>query len=169
MSENFIDWNENYATGIPLIDIQNKTLVRKINGLYSACSEDTKAINQHFFQATHEAVDYVRFHFRIEENLMYMLEFSDRIDHKKEHENFTKEILIFFDWFNQGEQLAPYHFVKFLKNWVQSHIAVSDKVFADFFLEMKKYAQKELIQVRVLKELPASVKLSQKVEGALDG
>ena len=109
MGDNFIVWNENYATRIPLIDIQNKTLVRKINKLYSVC-EETKTINQHFFQATNKAVNHLSFHFKIEENLMYMLEYSDRIDHKK-----------------------------------------------------------EMIQVRKPKELPASVSLSQKVEGALDG
>jgi hemerythrin len=87
----------------------------------------------------------VRFHFASEEKLMILVEFPGYPEHKKEHTEFIKEVLSQTEKFNQSKHLVPNRFVYFLKEWILSHVAVCDKVMAEFFLKTKYYKKLELL------------------------
>ncbi|MDR1239429.1 MAG: bacteriohemerythrin [Treponema sp.] len=139
MKENeLIHWGDRYRIGIPLIDEQHKTLIDMTNTLYLGCLEGDESANAYFLKTIHEAVDYVRFHFTTEEKLLERINYPGLTAHKKEHENFVKEILQQVQAFQEGKKFVPNIFVRYLRDWVLTHIAVSDKLYARYLVEMKK-------------------------------
>jgi hemerythrin len=46
--------------------------------------------------------------------------------------------------FREGDNQGPEKFVNFLSEWIHSHIKGADKIFADFFLNMKHHGKLRL-------------------------
>jgi hemerythrin len=135
---NLIEWSDRYRIGIPLIDEQHKKLIDMTNTLYMGCLEGDETAEAYFLKTIHDAVDYVRFHFTTEEQLLERINYPDMAAHKKEHENFVREILQQVQAFQEGKKFVPNVFVRYLRDWVLTHIAVSDKLYAVYLVEMKK-------------------------------
>jgi len=142
---NNIAINECIVLGIPLIDRQHANLIRITNNLNFACKKGLETANLRFINAVHEAVDYVKYHFSTEEKLMVLLEYPEHDQHKREHGDFIWEILSRAKQFEEGQDLVPEKFVAFLNNWIYSHIAQSDKMFADYFIGMNHHSKLRLI------------------------
>jgi hemerythrin len=137
-SNDFIPWSDRYRLGIPLIDEQHKKLIDMTNTLYEGCRGGDETAKAYFLRTIHEAVDYVRFHFTTEEKILERISYPDLEAHKKEHEDFVKEIIRQVQAFQEGKQFVPNIFVRYLRDWVFTHIAVSDKQYAVYLVEMKK-------------------------------
>jgi hemerythrin len=135
---NLVEWDDQYLIGIPRIDEQHKKLIDMTNGLYLGCLKGDAAAEAYFLKTIHEAVDYVRFHFSTEEKILGRINYPDFTAHKKEHENFAREIIQQVQAFQQGKKFVPNIFVRYLRDWVLTHIAVSDKLYAKYLLDMKK-------------------------------
>jgi len=140
---NIIDWDTRFKLNISLIDRQHHKLVQLTNSLHNACLESPETANRSFIETVREAVNYVRFHFSTEEKLMRLIDFPGYTAHKKEHENFIKEVLTHTEKFNQTKFLVPNRFVLFLKEWILSHIAVCDKEMADSIIKTKYHEKLE--------------------------
>jgi hemerythrin len=135
---NLVEWSDRYRTGISLIDDQHKKLIDMTNALYMGCLEGGEPANVYFRKTVHEAVDYVRFHFTTEEKILERINYPETAAHKKEHENFIKEILLQVQAFQAGKKFVPHMFVRYLRDWILTHIAVSDNLYALYLTEMKK-------------------------------
>jgi hemerythrin len=135
---NLVAWDDQYLIGIPLIDEQHKKLIDMTNELYLGCLKGDDAAEAYFLKTIHEAVDYVRFHFSTEEKILERIKYPDFTTHKKEHEDFAREIIQQVDAFQKGKKFVPNVFVRYLRDWVLTHIAVSDKLYAKYLLDMKK-------------------------------
>jgi len=134
----FINWDERFILGIPVIDRQHKELVETTNKLHYACLRNAETANELFIKTAGKAVEYVKQHFSTEEKMMILFNFSGYKAHKLEHESFIKEILNQSMSYKGGRQIAPRRFVYFLKDWILSHIAVCDKRFTSYILSMKE-------------------------------
>jgi hemerythrin len=135
---NLVEWDDQYVVGIPLIDEQHKTLINMTNELYLGCLKGDAAAEAYFLKTIHKAVDYVRFHFSSEEKLLNRIGYPNFTAHKKEHEDFAREIIQQVEAFQAGKKFVPNVFVRFLRDWVLTHIAVSDKGYAKYLVDMKK-------------------------------
>ncbi|MDR0322759.1 MAG: bacteriohemerythrin [Treponema sp.] len=133
-----IVWGEQYEVNIPLIDSQHKELVELINQLIHACRIGTEVAEATFAKAMHKMVDYVRFHFSAEIELLEKIKYPDCHEHKKQHEKLVSAILSAVKDFNEGKDFVPNHFVRTLKDWVFEHIAVFDKQYALFVADQKR-------------------------------
>jgi hemerythrin len=139
MEDNHIvEWDTRYKIGIPVIDEQHKQLIDMTNRLYTACLGGNSAATVYFKRAVREAVDYVRFHFSTEEKILERINYPGITAHKKEHEDFIREILRQVQAFEQGKKFVPNLFVRFLRDWVLTHIAMSDKAYAEYLLDLKR-------------------------------
>jgi hemerythrin len=134
----FVEWDNRYLTGIPLIDSQHKKLIEMTNNLYECCLGGTEDVQNCFKDAVHGTVEYVKYHFTAEEKMLENMRYPDLIAHKKEHEGFVRRILAEVRNFEEGKKFVPFIFVRFLRDWILAHIAVEDIKYATFFSAMRK-------------------------------
>ncbi|MDR0388580.1 MAG: bacteriohemerythrin [Spirochaetaceae bacterium] len=133
-----IRWDKRFSVGIPVIDEQHKNLVNLTNELFLSCIKDTDSANDNFKKIVHKLVLYTKNHFSIEERIMETLNFPDIATHKKEHEAFIKQILQGVEDFSRSSRFVPNKFVRYLRDWILAHIAMTDKRYADYIVECKK-------------------------------
>ncbi|WP_010260937.1 bacteriohemerythrin [Treponema primitia] len=133
-----VEWDDRYSVGIPLIDDQHKELIRLTNELYKGCLAGDEAAHDYFMSAVKGTVDYVKYHFSAEEKLLENAKYPEIADHKRQHEGFIKQILGDVQSYQGGKKFVPNVFVRYLKDWILSHIAVMDKKYAAYILGLKK-------------------------------
>jgi hemerythrin len=134
-----VEWNERYSVGIPKIDEQHKELLRLTNELYASCLKDNDDDAKARFKSTIGAiVNYVSEHFGAEERLFQRIKYPRYAEHKQEHDNFVKKVLEQVKEFSDGKNFVPNNFVRFLKDWILSHIAMSDKLYSEYIFKLKR-------------------------------
>ncbi|MDR2633314.1 MAG: bacteriohemerythrin [Treponema sp.] len=137
----FITWKDTYSVGIPKIDEQHQELVQLTATLFAACMRGAESGRLYFKQVVHDLVQYVSFHFSAEERLMERIEFPGFAEHKKQHEQFVKKVLEDVKKFESGQGIVPSTFVRFLRDWILTHIAKEDQKYGDYL----RYAKKEAL------------------------
>ena len=133
MAEEFVKWDEKLNVGIEEIDEQHKQLVAFTNELYAGCTSGKEEANEQFKNTIKKAVKYVKIHFKTEEDLMVKYDYPYYLAHKKEHGDFVKRILQEVKNFEDKKLFVPNRFVRFLKDWLLRHIALSDQKYKSFF------------------------------------
>lgn len=132
----FVEWDEKYSVHIKIIDSQHKKLLDFTNELFDACIEGKKEADKSFQKTIKEAVEYVKIHFKTEENLMITNKYPDFPAHKKKHEEFILQIISEVKKYQSGLQFVPNNFVRYLRDWLLEHIAIVDKKLQYFFADM---------------------------------
>jgi hemerythrin len=133
-----VEWNDRLSVSIPIIDEQHKSLVDMTNDLYVGCLQGDEAAVLYFKTAVRKAVDYVKYHFATEERILENINYPRIAEHKKQHEDFVKEILHGVKEFEEGKKFVPNVFVRYLRDWILTHIAVADKNYAEYIINLKK-------------------------------
>jgi diguanylate cyclase (GGDEF)-like protein/hemerythrin-like metal-binding protein/PAS domain S-box-containing protein len=128
-------WNENFQTGIAVVDEQHHTLVELLNKLASrlAYGVGTPELNRVF----DELADYAQYHFKTEEGVWRKYLSADELSvkHEKTHQDFVSEIVAL-----RGKQgaLATEQIIEdvvvFLTHWLAFHILEADKHMAKIAL-----------------------------------
>ena len=125
-TEKFVEWEERFSVGVPLIDSQHKQLIAMTNELHNACRTDETLAKEQFGSTVREAVAYVKYHFSTEEQIMEKIAYPVIAEHKKIHAEFVQEVLKNVKDFEGGKKFVPNHFVRFLRDWILSHVALND-------------------------------------------
>jgi len=131
-------WDDKYKCGIALVDTQHRELIKLTNQLYRACFGGNEAANNAFSEAMSRMVEYVRFHFSTEQEMLKRINYPDYQDHKAKHDVLIKDILHAAEEYKMGKKFVPNQFVRTLKDWIFSHIAITDKLYAYYIAEQKK-------------------------------
>jgi hemerythrin len=105
-SDHYVEWQEHYSVGIPLIDDQHKELIKLTDNLYKACLEGNAVAGAYFKEVVHSTVDYIKFHFTAEERIMANVNYPDLAVHKKQHESFVKKVIEDAKRFEEGKAVA---------------------------------------------------------------
>ncbi|MDR1030851.1 MAG: bacteriohemerythrin [Treponema sp.] len=129
---NVIEWKSAYSVGISTIDAQHQELINLTNCLNQACINGTETGRVYFKKVMHELVQYVKFHFSAEEKIMERIGFPGLAEHKKEHEDFVKKVLEGVKNFESGKAIVPNTFVRYLLDWIVTHIAKTDQKYGIF-------------------------------------
>lgn len=128
-----IEWSSKYEIGIDLIDEQHKKLVELVADFYSALMAPTTQKSQVasalLNKALHDCVAYVQTHFSTEEQLLQRAGYKDFAAHKKQHEEFTKQVLETAKSFNKNNMLVAVKFARFLYDWILAHISHTDRLY----------------------------------------
>lgn len=129
----WMEWTPKYSVKVVKIDDQHKKLIGIINELYEVLSiEGSKkeAINN----VIEELLDYTRYHFSAEEELMKKFSYPHYPQHKPEHDNFVMKVAGFQDEYRQGRILVlNFEVIRFLRDWLFNHILTVDKQYSSFF------------------------------------
>jgi len=123
-------WSSELSVNISEIDNQHKKLVDLINALHAAMiSGKGKDVLEAIFS---ELIEYTKTHFSFEENLMGRHNYSDITSHKLAHKQLTEKVLGFYNDYKTGKIGLPVLIFSFLKDWLITHIAGTDKKYAPF-------------------------------------
>ena len=135
MENDSVFWDDAYSVGFEPIDNQHKALVKMTNELFENCKKGTADADAAFLQTIKRAVDYARNHFSDEVNYMVQVDYPNLTEHRKLHDDFFAVVLKAMQEFESGKT-APVELARFLKNWLLTHIANSDKQYAPY---LKKF------------------------------
>ena len=127
-----IEWNERLSTGVGLIDLQHRVLFRMTNDLFTACLYGREIVEAYFNAAARRLLNYARRHFADEETLMGQTGYPQAGEHRERHREFLRESLRYVGRFEAGEPGIPLLFVRFLRRWIFSHVAVTDKKYGRY-------------------------------------
>ena len=133
-----VTWDDNYSTGILLIDNQHMELIRLTNELFDACRGGNDKAESVFKEIIPHMVDYASFHFKTEQELMERIQYPDCKNHLLQHDELIRDILAAAKDFDEGKKFVPNRFSRTLKTWILGHVAVYDKAYALFAQDQKR-------------------------------
>jgi hemerythrin-like metal-binding protein len=124
----YMDWSDNLSVGVDSVDKQHKKLVSMVNYMFDAMkSGKGRDILNKILDGL---VDYTIVHFAYEEKLFAATDYSGAIEHKKQHDDLTKQVLAIQEKVKSGASFTlSMEVMEFLKNWLVNHIIGSDKKF----------------------------------------
>ncbi len=123
-------WSDTYSVKIGIIDAQHKVLVDLINELHHAMI--TRTGKEQLGKILSNLIKYTQGHFKAEEGILQSNQYPDFINHKAEHERFTKRVLDFQSKFQRNEIGLTIEVMDFLKDWLIKHIMGVDKKYTPF-------------------------------------
>jgi len=130
----FIEWSDKkLSIGIPSVDTQHKQLVALINKLFEAMT--TGKASTVMSEIFDELVKYTQNHFAFEENLFATHKYGQIDAHKKEHATLVAQVADLQTKFRAGSLTVSAATLNFLKDWLNNHIAISDKAYAPYLIE----------------------------------
>ena len=130
---NVVTWSPTYSVGVALIDDQHKKLIKMTNELFNHCVGDPESERAYFKEVIQNAVDYVKVHFSTEEKIMLRTAYPGYTEHKRQHDSFVLMVLDQVKAFEESRKTSLLNFTNFLKDWVLTHIAISDKQYFEYF------------------------------------
>ncbi|MDR0586833.1 MAG: bacteriohemerythrin [Treponema sp.] len=129
--DGFIVWKDEYSVQFRIIDEQHRGLVAMTNDLLKGCKAGGNSRDAVFMETVRKAVEYAQVHFYTEEKYMKQAAYPELEQHKGEHAAFVSKVQETVAAFEQGKA-DPFDLAIFLKEWLLSHIAVSDKKYAPY-------------------------------------
>jgi len=156
---NVFFWNENFETGIPLIDEQHKKLVDLLNQLGSHLIANDEIELTRVFD---ELAAYADYHFKTEESI-WRPYFKDDVwftEHQQTHSSFLPEVSKI-----KEKDGAPFggrvveDVIKFLIRWLIYHILDSDKRLAIVLHQIDSGQSLEQAKIISNREMSDSVKI----------
>ena len=124
------EWKPRYSVQIASIDGQHQNLFRIAGELYTAMSAGQgKTALAHVLD---RLVQYTAVHFAHEERLMRLHDYPDLAAHRAEHQALTKQVLTFQADFQAGRATMSVQLLRFLRDWLENHIAQSDQKYAPY-------------------------------------
>ncbi|MBF0344478.1 MAG: hemerythrin family protein [Nitrospirae bacterium] len=125
-----ITWSDSLSVHIKEVDSQHQRLVQLVNDVFDAVN--AKKGNDILKKVLNELIDYTKYHFATEERLMNAHDYPERVKHKEEHDDLTKQVLDFQKKFKEGKAMLDILLMNFLKEWLIKHIIGSDKKFGPY-------------------------------------
>lgn len=137
-----------YRLGIDDIDQQHRTLFDYVERLNTAIANGDRWLAA--YQILAELEHWARMHFAVEESLMRICCFPDLVQHMRQHVTFAEKVA-------QMKQEALTSDIsakasEFLRNWLEQHVRIDDRKYADHFLRLSDSLAAE--RVRLQPDLP---------------
>jgi len=130
----FIIWEDEYNLGIPIIDEHHRAIVSLINTLsYGILNNHAKKL---LHPLSSMVLEYTRIHFRVEEEFLEEINFTDAQAHRALHcELLDKYRTTSTDFLHNRD---PHEFMDFLRDWWINHICHEDLKYKEFLLTAEK-------------------------------
>lgn len=153
-------WNQNFNTGIRIVDEQHEMLVQLLNELAShvAYNSDLPTLDIIF----NRLADYATFHFQTEEDIWHEYLPGDLIeaDHKKIHHDFVTTVLNTKAKIDSADKEAIIEeLLAFLTRWLTSHILENDRYMAAVVLHIQSGVETEKAKRLAKEQMGGSTKV----------
>jgi hemerythrin len=125
-------WDAKYSVNISEIDRQHQKLFALFNDLYEAMQEGHG--NEVIDKVLTSVIDYTAYHFAHEEALFRQYGYPDEASHRAEHAKLAEQAKVLVQKLGAGQAHVSMATLKFLCDWLNNHILVTDKQFAPFLI-----------------------------------
>lgn len=125
------EWKSEFSVGVDLFDSHHKKLIYLINSLHGAMSKGHS--KEVLSDIVAELALFTKYHFTEEERRMRRYGYSGYDLHRVEHEVFIEKIKGFVIKLDAGNAGLSLTLLKFLGDWLISHIQKTDKGYTAFF------------------------------------
>jgi hemerythrin len=126
----YINWNDSFSVGNPVIDSQHKNLVDLVNELHDAMKAGKGQDSLSHVYAS--LIEYIEMHFRTEEAMFGVTEYPHKEMHVNEHKKLMEEAYELKAKFEDGGKFLTIETLNFVRDWVLHHIKVTDMGYRDF-------------------------------------
>ena len=125
-----VSWDPGFEMGMKSLDDQHRLLFDATNNLYDAMQasrgiEEVERLLAVMF-------DYTVFHFGEEEELMGLHGYPGLEKHKRLHLEWIEKCVQLTEKQAEGSFLVSIELLRFLTNWLTTHIKGEDKAFGEF-------------------------------------
>ena len=126
-------WKEEYSVGIDSLDNDHKKLISLLNQFTTAY--DYAMSEEYERQALKDLINYTKYHFEREEQLLEQHNYPDVVAHKAQHKRMIAQVNNFMDLYNEKGHDALNEISVFLSNWLINHINGTDKEYSELLTE----------------------------------
>ncbi len=123
-------WTNDLSVNVKEIDAQHKKLVDLINLLHDSMKAGKG--KDVMGKVLNDLVDYTVYHFGTEEKLFEKHGYPESQQHKKQHDDLTKQVKEVKSKFEAGQTTISVDVLNFLKDWLNNHIKMTDKRYSGF-------------------------------------
>ena len=123
-------WKPEYSVGIAACDEDHKKLLDLALRLAKALRK--VRVKTEAAEVLEELADYTQTHFTREEGLMEKHDYPGLEAHKQEHELMIRKVAEFKENFEQNDIKVSKEALRFLQEWLVSHINTTDKRYTQF-------------------------------------
>ena len=128
----FMEWTEEYATGIRDVDNDHQILFTFVNDLHDRLHEG--ASSDDVSETFAGLVNYVNVHFVREENFMDEANYEDLAEHAESHRRLSARLFALKESFDENpEDFDREALLEFLKGWLTGHILYTDMDYVPSF------------------------------------
>ena len=125
-----LEWREEYSVGVQQLDDDHKRLIELLNQFQTAYDYHTG--DKFERAALNELVDYTRYHFNREEELMAANGYPELEAHQAEHRAMIAKVELFLADYQERGHDALQAIADYLREWLISHINGTDKRYGPF-------------------------------------
>lgn len=126
-------WDDEYLTGIEIIDNQHKSFVEILNKVYAILQGER---NPSALKAALQGViDYAGVHFDTEEEIMSRNNYPGYETHKKIHTSFKEIATDLEQKMKAPDFTIDFALLDFLEDWLRNHLQTEDHKYAKYFKE----------------------------------
>jgi hemerythrin len=137
----FMPWKEHYSVGHHELDMQCKRFLSIINDLHA--SLEAKHEDKVIKAVIDRLLQYSKWHFGREEEMMKRHGFPDLANHRLLHNRFAQEMLHLSKLFPGA--VTGHELLRFLKSWWVSHVCEEDKRFVPYLSQQERCNQSPLV------------------------
>lgn len=136
----YIEWKSTYGIGHKEIDKQHQKLVNMINHLLRSLSDGP--VNREVGAVLTELVNYTKYHFQTEENLMAQIGYPDLNRHQGLHKSLVQQVVNILTDLKENKEVTALQLIDLLKRWLVDHILQEDKQIGEFLSAQGRLAAK---------------------------
>ena len=125
-------WNSSYSIGIPIIDRQHEEIFDIYDQIVSISDLQKKYQDDEIKKVLYNLEDFLKVHFKIEEELLIKANYPHIEQHIQQHQYFIEKVDEFVLSFQSDNPFLLKIILDFLKKWLLSHIMHSDFVYKDY-------------------------------------
>jgi hemerythrin len=131
-----IEWDDALSVKNDEIDAQHKKWIEIHNRLHdvliNGSIDQIEKVGVETLQAMQE---YIRYHFKFEEEYMKRINFPGLVEHRRLHKDFDTQIYNSNREILEGQVVLNSGIVKVLKHWLLEHISQEDQKYRRFLQE----------------------------------
>jgi len=128
-----IKWKNEFSVGIKELDNQHKKIIKILNHMFTLHGKEKNEKKKK--KILGNLLEYIKEHFRTEEEYMLKHHYSGYDKQKQEHNQFIDRLCEFQKEYLKGHRLAMVNLFNFVWDWFSQHILKEDKKYSPFLKE----------------------------------